>query len=67
MEAFIWSFDHPFAAISNADGTYEIKNVPTGVEVSVIAWHEAGAPGNGKEIKKGVLKDGDTIDFKLKK
>jgi hypothetical protein len=67
MEAYIWSFDHPFAAVTKPDGTFEIKNVPTGIEVSVMAWHEIGTPANGKEIKKAALKDGDTINFSIKK
>ena len=51
----------------STDGTFEIKNVPTGIEVSVMAWHEIGTPANGKEIKKAALKDGDTINFSIKK
>ncbi len=67
MEAFIWAFDHPYAAITDADGNFEIKNVPTGAELQVMAWHEVGTPPNGQEVKKGALKDGDTIEFKIKK
>ncbi|MCI0642222.1 MAG: hypothetical protein L0Y72_20820 [Gemmataceae bacterium] len=40
MNAFVWSFDHPYAARTKSDGTFEIKNVPTGVELTVFAWHE---------------------------
>ncbi len=68
MEAYIWAFDHPFAALTKDDGTFEIKNVPTGVDVQVMAWHESdGKSSPGKEIKKGALKDGDSIEFKVKK
>jgi hypothetical protein len=67
MECFVWAFDHPYAAITKSDGTFEIKNVPLGVELSVMAWHELGTPPNGKEIKKGILTDGQTFDFSIKK
>lgn len=66
MESYVWAFDHPYAAVTKEDGTFEIKNVPTGVEVTVMAWHEAGEP-KGKQIKKGTLKDGEDIEFKIKK
>lgn len=53
--AFVWFFDHPYAAVSRSDtaprpqrvkrddplfGTYEIKDVPSEVKVRVSAWHE---------------------------
>jgi len=67
MECYVWSFDHPYAAVTKADGTFEIKNVPLGVEVTVMSWHEAGTPPNGKEIKKGPLNDGETFNFPIRK
>jgi len=54
MTGHIWSFEHPYAAVTKEDGTYEIKNVPVGATVRVIAWHEAdGFIGDkkGKEVK----------------
>src|SRR5262249_27477497 len=49
MNAYVWVFDHPYAAVTKVGkdegdetyGTYEIKNVPTGVKVKINAWHEA--------------------------
>ena len=67
MEAFIWAFDHPYFAVTDASGNFEIKNVPLGAEVSVMAWHEQGTAPNGMEVKKAALKDGDTFEFKIKK
>jgi hypothetical protein len=32
-------FDHPFVAVTDKNGNYEIKGVPAGVELQVIAWH----------------------------
>jgi len=67
MEGFIWAFDHPYAAVTDKDGNFEIKNCPLGPDVAVMAWHESdGKSGAGKEIKKGI-KDGDVIDVKVKK
>jgi hypothetical protein len=60
MDAYVWVFDHPYAAITDKDGNYEIKNVPVGSKIRVVAWHEKVtylAPG----MKKGEemdLKDG---------
>ncbi len=42
MSAWAWAFDHPYAAVTNAKGEYKIANVPTGVKVAIVAWHEQG-------------------------
>jgi hypothetical protein len=42
MDAYVWVFDHPYAAVTAPDGTYEIKNVPAGSKVRITAWHEMG-------------------------
>jgi hypothetical protein len=54
MDGYIWSLDHPYAAITKSDtnpkdtkvkpgdpsfGTYEIRNVPAG-KLKIVAWHE---------------------------
>jgi hypothetical protein len=67
MEAFVWSFEHPYAAVTDKDGNFEIKNAPLGADVVVMAWHESDGKTNaGKEVKKGV-KEGETIEYKVKK
>ena len=33
----------PYFAVTAADGTFEIKNLPTGVELEFQVWHERGA------------------------
>ncbi|MBM4070676.1 MAG: hypothetical protein FJ271_17230 [Planctomycetes bacterium] len=48
MSAKIWVFDNPFFAKTDAKGNFEIKNVPTGVPVTFIAWHE----GKGEFVKE---------------
>jgi plastocyanin len=40
MESFIVVFDHPYAAITDEQGMFSIKDIPPGV-YTVEAWHEA--------------------------
>src|SRR5262249_9584848 len=49
MSAVAWVLDHPFAAVTDRDGKFEIRNVPTGAELTLVAWHEARA--NFHEMK----------------
>jgi hypothetical protein len=81
MNAYAWVFDHPYAAVTDKDGKFEIKNVPAGVKLQIVAWHEGanqGASGpdqgfvlpDGKGSRNGQelgeLKDGETKDFNFK-
>jgi hypothetical protein len=62
--AYLQAFDHPFAAVSGPDGSFEIKNAPAGVELTVVAWHEAAGyltPRKGEKVK---LSSGENVkDF----
>jgi hypothetical protein len=60
MSAKIWAFDHPFFAKTDAKGNYTISNVPTGVEVTVVFWHEA--RGNFASPKLTFMKGDNTHD-----
>jgi len=42
MNAFILVFSHPFFSLTDADGRYQINNVPPGT-YSVVAWNEGRA------------------------
>jgi hypothetical protein len=68
MSAYAWAFDHPYAAVTDSEGNYEIKNVPLGVEVGLMAWHaERGWLAGGKNGEKIKLADRTTVrDFKVK-
>jgi hypothetical protein len=57
MNAYVRAFDHPFVAISDKDGNFEIKNVPAGTDVRIMYWHPSMK--EPKELKKGALKEGD--------
>src|SRR5262249_39745833 len=50
MDAVARVYDHPYAAVTDKDGNYEIKNVPTGAELNIVVWHEVAGYGNkGKD------------------
>ncbi|MFQ5749359.1 MAG: carboxypeptidase regulatory-like domain-containing protein, partial [Planctomycetota bacterium] len=63
MGAWIAVLDHPFAAVTAADGTFEIRGIPPG-EYTVRAWHEE----LGTLEKKVALapRAEATLDFTLK-
>ncbi len=67
MRAYVWSFDHPFFAVTDKDGNFEIHDVPTGVEVMLLGWHEATQVFD-KAGAKINLKKGETLqkEFKIK-
>jgi uncharacterized membrane protein/plastocyanin len=64
MSAFIGVFDHPFFDVSDANGSFDIKNLPAGT-YTVEAWHEV----FGKLEKEIVVDDNNTeikLDFEFK-
>lgn len=40
MTARLFVFDHPYYAMTNEKGEYNLPKVPAGAEVTVMAWHE---------------------------
>jgi hypothetical protein len=68
MAAKLYVFDHPYYAITKADGTFEIPEVPAGAEVSIMAHHEdkgwlVKGQKNGDPL---TIKEGkNTIDFQI--
>jgi hypothetical protein len=68
MSAVARAFDHPFATVTDKNGNFVLKNVPVGVEVYVVAWHEkAGyAVEGGKDGLKRKLSDGDRVNLTVK-
>jgi hypothetical protein len=63
-------FDHPYYAVTNAKGEFEIKDVPAGSEIEFCVWHESMDPTSLKAAKKEkiTLKAGETTvkDVKIK-
>jgi len=68
MAGKLFVFDHPYYALTKADGTFEIPFVPAGAEVSIMAWHEGVGwvlTNKGKAIT--IEKDKKhTLDFEVK-
>ncbi len=60
MGAYIWALDHPYGCVTDKDGNFEIKNVPAGAKISVVAWHEVPGIFKTEDVE---LKDGDTKDL----
>ena len=58
MTGYVRVFDHPYYAVTDADGKFEIKNAPVG-KFRIVYWHENGFRGGAEgrfgeeiEIKK---------------
>ncbi|MBN9120217.1 MAG: hypothetical protein J0I06_13825, partial [Planctomycetes bacterium] len=52
MHGFVWALDHPYFAVTDADGRFEMPNVPVGTW-RLVAWHQvAGWSATGRLGKK---------------
>jgi hypothetical protein len=64
MHAWFRVFDHPYFAVTGADGKYEIKDAPAG-KYNLVMWHEGqgwvngGKAGQAVEIKGGGVTEVD--------
>ncbi|QEG31047.1 hypothetical protein GobsT_58680 [Gemmata obscuriglobus] len=47
MTGYVRIFDHPYYAVTDENGNFEIKNVPAG-KVRIVYWHENGLRGGVK-------------------
>jgi hypothetical protein len=41
MGAYVWAFDHPYFAVTDGQGKFEIKNIPSGEDLVLYVWHES--------------------------
>jgi hypothetical protein len=63
MNAWIMSFDHPFFAVTDKDGSFEITGVPAGPQKFVL-WQEAVGYVEGKASGRDIeVKAGETLDL----
>jgi RNA polymerase sigma factor (sigma-70 family) len=48
MKGFVWAFDHPYAAITEAGGKFTIRTAPVGERICrLVIWHEEYGYGPG--------------------
>lgn len=47
MEAYLFPRDTNYFAVTKADGSFEIPNLPAGEEIELQVWHERGADPQG--------------------
>ncbi len=73
MKGFMFVFDHPYFAVTDVNGFFEIKIAPAGKQRMVV-WHEgigwlggaAGKDGREVEVKQGEVLDLGKIELKPK-
>jgi plastocyanin len=64
MKGYIWVFNHPYFAVTKADGSFEIKDAPAGTW-NMIVWHEEkgwDSTAGGKAGTPVTIKAGETTD-----
>ncbi|MFN4259368.1 MAG: hypothetical protein ACK4RK_08710 [Gemmataceae bacterium] len=59
MEAYAWSLDHPFAAVTNEKGEFVIDKVPAGADVDIYYWHESFGTKPPQKLETVKFTDGD--------
>ncbi len=64
MSAKVLTFEHPFFAVTDKDGNFEIKNVPSGVELTIKTWHEGATVDTKKLDVKTGPNDAGTLKIK---
>jgi hypothetical protein len=64
MKAWVRVFDHPYYAITDKDGNFEIKNAPPG-DCLLYIWHEEAGwiHQGGKKGQPITIKAGEALDL----
>ena len=68
MKGYLFVFEHPYFAVTDDNGQFEIKLAPAG-PVNIVLWHEetgwvVGRKGKAIEIKAGAETDLGKIEVK---
>jgi RNA polymerase sigma factor (sigma-70 family) len=58
MRGYVWAFDHPYAAVTDAEGRFEIKDAPLGVW-RLAMWHEGSGYSGGTIAGTKLTVDGE--------
>lgn len=64
MNAYIFTFDHPFFAVSDENGEFEIKGLPAG-KYTLTSWHEFDRFGPVQEEIPFEVTDGGSTDVDI--
>jgi hypothetical protein len=60
MKSYVRVYDHPYFAVTNEQGEFEIKNAPAG-NYNMVIWHETGyVKGDKKGVPVAIKADGVT-------
>lgn len=60
IRGYIYIFDHPYAAVTDASGAFVMEGLPAG-EYTLKAWHE----GFGIQEKKITVKSGESMEIEI--
>jgi hypothetical protein len=64
MAGYVRIFDHPYYAITDENGNFEIKNAPAG-KFRIVFWHENGVRGGAKgRFGEPIEIKGPTLEMK---
>src|SRR5262245_24030401 len=64
MKGYVRIFDHPYYAVTDEDGNFEIKNAPAG-KFRIVYWHESGLRGGAKgRFGEPITITGPTMEMK---
>jgi hypothetical protein len=64
MTGYVRIFEHPYYAVTDGDGKFEIKNAPAG-KFRIVYWHESGLRGGPKgRFGEPVTITGPTMEMK---
>jgi hypothetical protein len=65
MKGYLWMFEHPYFAITNDKGEFEIKDAPAG-KWNLVIWHDGGGYFGGEDGRDGkpiTVTAGQTTDL----
>ncbi len=68
MSGYVWKMDHPYVAVTDADGRFELKHVPIKENEKVVlwVWHEMlGSPGQMKETGAVAVKADEAVEVQV--
>jgi len=65
-KSHVFDFNHPYFAITDKNGKYEMPRVPAGVQLEVCVWHEGAGLQPPLEKLMCEMDKATTLDIKLK-